>query len=154
MYAKYYLGDDRSSLAPAHPDDAALDIICDETAIVEPGTPTVIRTGLWLALPPGWVGLVCSRSGLASQGIFVVNAPGVIDAGYRGEVKVILGSLGPTFIAAKGDRIAQLIITKLPTMPLFRLTADEFSQGCGGTSRGTDGLGSTGLHIIEGGDAA
>lgn len=106
-----------------------------------------LRTGIGIELPSGYVGLVCSRSGLAArQGLFVVNAPGVIDADYRGEIQVIMGmqpddyalpDFDPTPIPA-GSRIAQLMVLSLPLM--LSLEVDQLSA----TERGDKGLGSTG----------
>ena len=97
-----------------------------------------------IAVSPGHVGLVCSRSGLAARGIFVVNAPGVIDAGYRGPIKVILGMLGRGgHFVSPGDRIAQLLILPLAAVQPMRLTAEEFADLPGDT-RGEAGFGSTG----------
>jgi len=105
-------------------------------------------TGLRIEVPPGYVGLVCSRSGLASnQKIFVVNAPGVIDEDYRGELKVILGMLPtdvawPSFDATvlqPGSRIAQLML-----MPVTQLQIEE-TANLSTTERGVNGLGSTGI---------
>lgn len=106
-----------------------------------------VSTGLRIEVPPGHVGLVCSRSGLASnQKIFVVNAPGVIDEDYRGELKVILGMLPtdvawPSFDATvlqPGSRIAQLML-----MPVVQLQIEE-TVNFSTTERGANGLGSTG----------
>ena len=106
-----------------------------------------LRTGIGIELPPGYVGLVCSRSGLAArQGLFVVNAPGVIDADYRGEIQVIMGmqpddyawpDFDPTPIPA-GARVAQLMVLALPH--ILSMEVDELST----TDRGDKGLGSTG----------
>ena len=123
-----------------HDDDAAWDLHATEHAVVLDGFRRVISTGVTLELEPDEVALVCSRSGLAAKhGIFVLNAPGVIDAGYKGEVQVILQNLGGhSFWVEEGDRIAQLLILKLPEVA--RLT--EVINA--GTARGTNGLGSTG----------
>jgi dUTP pyrophosphatase len=137
----------------AHATDAAFDLTAKETHAVRRGRTTVVSTGLYLALPEGWAALVCSRSGLATRGIFVVNAPGVIDSGYRGEVKVILGSLAdePVLIM-KGDRIAQLLFMQTSTPPIHRHeTHGAWEQKWGKTDRGVNGLGSTGLRVIQGG---
>lgn len=109
---------------------------------------TIVYTGIDIELPPGFVGLVCSRSGLAAnEGIFVLNAPGVIDEDYRGELKVILGlqpkdinwpKLEPIHIP-KGSRVAQLMVLPLPQLMVEEVT--ELST----TDRGEGGLGSTGL---------
>ena len=123
-----------------HDDDAAWDLHATESVVVSDGFRRVVKTGVKLELEPDEVALVCSRSGLAAKhGVFVLNAPGVIDAGYKGEVQVILQSLGGhSFWVEEGDRIAQLLILKLPEVA--RLT--EVINA--GTARGTNGLGSTG----------
>ena len=123
-----------------HDDDAAWDLHATEHAVVLDGFRRVISTGVTLELEPDEVALVCSRSGLAAKhGIFVLNAPGVIDAGYKGEVQVILQSLGGhSFWVEEGDRIAQLLILKLPEVAHLTEVINI------GTARGTNGLGSTG----------
>lgn len=136
--------------------DAGLDLYAAESAFLYTGRISVVQTGVAVEIPHGYVGLVHPRSGLAAKhGITVVNAPGTIDAGYRGEVKIIMtmlqanvwgdGGLGmDRFIVSRGDRVAQLVIQKveLPT-PVW---ADELSDSV----RGEGGLGSTGYGIIEG----
>lgn len=124
-----------------HDDDAAWDLHATELARMGPGERHIIGTGVKLELEPDEVALVCSRSGLAAKyGVFVLNAPGVIDAGYKGEVQVILHNSDRVnaFWVKEGDRIAQLLILKLPEVA--RLT-EVINIG---TARGTNGLGSTG----------
>jgi dUTP pyrophosphatase len=109
---------------------------------------TVVGTGVAIELPPGYVGMVCSRSGLAAKSrIFVLNAPGIIDEDYRGEIKVILGyipddhawpNMNPLHLP-KGSRIAQLLVLPVPQLAVEEVS--EFSI----TERGADGLGSTGV---------
>ena len=98
----------------AHADDAGLDLVAVETVrIARGGGRAVVGTGIAVEIPQGWTGLVCPRSGLAARhGIGVVNAPGVVDAGYRGEVRVVLLNTDPDadFDVAAGDRIAQLVL--------------------------------------------
>ena len=124
-----------------HDDDAAWDLHAAEYVVVSDGFRRVISTGVTLELEPDEVALVCSRSGLAAKhGIFVLNAPGVIDAGYKGEVQVILQNLGGhTFWVEEGDRIAQLLILKLPQL------AQVAERKVIAKIRGTKGLGSTGI---------
>ena len=99
-----------------------------------------IPVGIKLRIPHNYVGLVMSRSGLASKGIFVVNAPGVIDSDYRGEIKVILGSVTEEEVEVrKGDRIAQLMFQRLDRIPM------ELGIVFNDTARGTGGFGSTGV---------
>lgn len=123
-----------------HDDDAAWDLHATEHVVVSHGFRSVVNTGVTLELEADEVALVCSRSGLAAKhGVFVLNAPGVIDAGYKGEVKVILQNLGGhSFWVDEGDRIAQLLILKLPEVVKL---AEVINTN---TARGANGLGSTG----------
>ena len=125
----------------AHRTDAGLDLHAISDAVVYTGDgPTMIGTGIAVAIPEHLVGLVCSRSGLATRGVFVTNAPGVIDSGYRGEIKVILSSLSHRSWVRieKGERIAQLLFTPV-ALPTLRFV-DELDD----TDRGDDGFGSSG----------
>lgn len=103
--------------AYAHPGDAGLDLRAREDATVEPGGGrTLVPTGIAIAIPVGYAGFVLPRSGLAlKHGIGVVNAPGLIDSAYRGEIKVILLNTDPThpFDVRRGDRIAQLVLQRV-----------------------------------------
>ncbi len=124
----------------AHDGDAGLDLAAaDETAIAS-GQRVAVATGLAIAVPRGWVGLVHPRSGLAlKQGVTVANAPGTIDAGYRGELKVLLVNLGPrTVVLRAGERIAQLLLQQVGQARVVEV--DELDE----TSRGAAGFGSTG----------
>lgn len=126
----------------AHPEDAAFDLCADQELTLEPGGRAVVATGIALALPDGSCGLVLPRSGLAARhGITVLNAPGLIDAGYRGEVKVILLNTDreQSFRVQPGERIAQLLIAQAGGWQL-RALATELSA----SARGQGGLGSTG----------
>ncbi len=124
--------------------DAGLDLVANESAVVSFGSVTTVGTGIAIALPEGYAALVIPRSGLAARhGVTVVNAPGLIDSGYRGEIKVILALLdGATergFVIEPGDRIAQLVILPYPQIALREVDAlDE-------TERGTQGFGSSGI---------
>lgn len=123
-----------------HPGDAGMDLSSVEAVTVEPGEIVAVHTGLAFAIPSGYVGLVHPRSGLASRGLTVANAPGTIDAGYRGEVKVLLVNLGKEpFEVAQGDRIAQLVIQEVAFLPLTETASLD------DTSRGAGGFGSTGV---------
>lgn len=127
----------------AHPDDAGADLRCVEDVHLEPGQRVLVPTGIALALPEGTVGLVHPRSGLAArQGVSIVNTPGTIDAGYRGEIKVCLINLDPEtpVTLPAGSRIAQLLIQKVEFA-----TFDEVSQ-LDSTERGEGGHGSTGVQ--------
>ncbi len=125
----------------AHPGDAGLDLRSVEGLCLGPGLRADVGTGLAIALPPGFVGLIHPRSGLALRhGVTVANAPGTIDAGYRGEIRVILVNLGESEWACEvGDRIAQLLVTRVE---LPRITEVSALPGSG---RGESGFGSTGL---------
>lgn len=125
----------------AHADDAGLDLRSIENVSVPARGRATIRTGLAMALPDEHVGLIHPRSGLASKhGITVLNAPGTIDAGYRGEIKVILlNTEDEDFIVVAGDRIAQLVIQKVEHPRIIQI--EEFDDE---TSRGEGGFGSTG----------
>ena len=125
----------------AHPGDAGADLRATEDVALEPGERRLVGTGVALALPDGYVGLVTPRSGLAARaGLSIVNAPGVIDSGYRGEIKVCLVNLDPreTVRLSAGDRIAQLLVMPFATASFIEVdTLDE-------TVRGDGGYGSTG----------
>jgi dUTP pyrophosphatase len=127
--------------ARAHDDDAGFDLHAAEAATLGPGERASVGTGIAVAIPPGHGGLVLPRSGLAARhGIALVNAPGLIDSGYRGEVRVLLLNTDreQTFEIAPGDRIAQLLLVALAPSQLTEVEAlDE-------TARGVGGFGSTG----------
>lgn len=133
-------------LDKAHPDDAAHDLeACERNSIhLLPGSFGLVRTGVFVAVPRGHVGLVCSRSGLAAKhGVFVLNAPGVIDPGYRGEVGVVLANLGhQSYEVRPGDRIAQLLVLPLGNVKVLNNAALFDAMR---TSRADGGFGSTGV---------
>ena len=112
-----------------------------EDVVIRPGERLLVPTGLVLEIPPGWEGQVRPRSGLALRhGIGIVNAPGTIDSDYRGEVAVILINLGETpFSLERGDRIAQLVISRVETVEW------EEAEALEGSGRGAGGFGSTGV---------
>ena len=125
----------------AHPGDAGADLCAAVDLTLDPGERALVPTGIALALPEGYVALVHPRSGLAARhGISVVNAPGTIDAGYRGEVQVCLVNtdLHEPFAVRRGDRIAQLVIQRFETAVF--VAAEELP----GSTRGVGGYGSTG----------
>ncbi|MHB8532964.1 MAG: dUTP diphosphatase [Solirubrobacteraceae bacterium] len=126
----------------AHAGDAAFDLYADEALTLRPGARAAVRTGVALALAPGTCGLVLPRSGLAARhGVTVLNAPGLIDSGYRGELIAILLNTDPAepFAIAPGERVAQLLVLTLADVALV-LGDGELDT----TSRGSGGLGSTG----------
>jgi dUTP pyrophosphatase len=134
------LRDDAVFPERAYAGDAGLDLAACERLELEPGERGVVGTGLAVAIPEGYAGFVQPRSGLASQhGISVVNAPGLIDAGYRGEVRVVLlnTDLGETFVVEPGMRIAQLVILSIPQLELVE--AEELPE----SERGVRGFGSS-----------
>lgn len=126
----------------AHPDDAGVDLSAIEELTLQPGQRALVGTGIAIALPPATVGLVHPRSGLAwKQGLSIVNAPGTVDAGYRGELKVCLINLDPTepIHIQKGDRIAQLVVQRV------ELSEFQLTEELDATARGSAGHGSTGI---------
>ena len=125
----------------AHEDDAAFDLRSRVDITIPAGKFLLVPTGVFMELPIGYEAQVRPRSGLAlKHGITVLNTPGTIDAGYRGEVGVILINASPVdFTIARGDRIAQMVIQKLTDVKL--IPADELTD----TTRGTGGFGSTGV---------
>ena len=125
----------------AHPGDAGLDLYALEAATLEPGERASIGTGIAVEIPPGQAGLVLPRSGLAARhGIALVNAPGLIDPGYRGEVRVLLlnSDRRARFELAAGDRIAQLVLVRIETASPVEVPALDASE------RGIGGFGSSG----------
>ena len=127
--------------AQAHEGDAGYDLHSAEAATIGPGERASVGTGIAVAIPAGQAGLVIPRSGLAARhGISVVNAPGLIDSGYRGELRVLLLNTdsAETFDVAPGDRIAQLVLVAVETPELEEV--DELDE----TVRGAGGFGSTG----------
>ena len=122
--------------------DAGLDLCSAESVVIEPGERLVIGTGIAVAIPSGYVGFTTPRSGLAArQGLSMVNAPGVIDSGYRGEIKIILVNLDSreSIRIERGDRVAQLVVVPVSTVRIVE--TDELP----GSQRGEGGLGSTGV---------
>ena len=125
----------------AHDGDAGLDLAAAADVDLPAGGRAAVPTGLAVAIPPGWVGLVHPRSGLARrQGVTVANAPGTIDAGYRGELQVLLVNLGDEPVTLRrGDRVAQLLLQRVGHARIVEV--DELD----GTVRGEGGFGSTGV---------
>lgn len=129
--------------AYAHPGDAGADLLSAEALRLEPGERALVRTGVRIALPDGYVAFVVPRSGLATKhGITIVNSPGTVDAGYRGELKVTLLNTDARepYEIGIGDRIAQLIV-----MPVSRANFIPVEQ-LPDSARGDGGFGSTGYH--------
>ena len=127
--------------ARAHADDAGYDLHANEEATVGAGERASVGTGVALEIPDGWAGLVLPRSGLAAEhGITLVNTPGLIDPGYRGEVRVLMLNTDRSadFQVNRGDRIAQLVLVRFESPQLERAAALR------DTTRGGGGFGSTG----------
>jgi dUTP pyrophosphatase len=148
--AVYRLDPDAPLPEYAHAGDAGADLCAAVDVELPPGQRTLVPTGIAIALPPGHVGLVHPRSGLASRlGVTVLNAPGTVDSGYRGEIMVNLVNHDPVATAriARGDRIAQLVVQRVERAD-FHLV-EELSS----TQRGAGGHGSTGGHAAWGASA-
>ena len=127
--------------ARAHAGDAGYDLHAAETVVLDPGARASVGTGIALEIPDGHAGLVLPRSGLAHRhGIALVNAPGLIDSGYRGEVRVLLLNTdrASAFEVEAGDRIAQLVVVRVEAPELER------AQSLAASPRGQGGFGSTG----------
>ena len=128
--------------AYAYVGDAGLDLRAAEDAVLKPFERKLVSCGIAMAIPEGYAGFVLPRSGLAAKhGISIVNAPGLIDSNYRGEIKAILINLDPEepFEIAHGDRIAQLTIMATPPVSLEEV--DDLAE----TERGAGGFGSSGV---------
>jgi dUTP pyrophosphatase len=135
--------------AYAHPGDAGADLLSTEAVDLGPGQRATVGTGVSIALPDGYVGFVVPRSGLAARhGITIVNSPGTVDAGYRGEIRVTLLNTdsAEAYSVAIGDRIAQLIV-----MPITRARFIQV-ETLPGSHRGEAGFGSTGYSAAQSGD--
>lgn len=127
--------------AYAHPGDAGIDLVSAIDARVEPGERALLPTGVAIALPAGYAAFVHPRSGLAiKHGLTVANAPGTVDAGYRGEIKVALVNLDQrqAVEVRRGDRIAQLVVQRVEQVRFHEVTTLP------GSARGDGGFGSTG----------
>ena len=124
----------------AHIDDAGMDLYALNKGGLAAGNTAVVGTGIAVAIPEGYVGLIHPRSGLAAKhGITVLNAPGTIDAGYRGEIKVILlNGTDKDFVVRRGDRIAQLVVQEFVHGDIVEVSSLD------DTERSTNGFGSTG----------
>lgn len=134
--------------------DAGADLCATADVSLEPGGRALVGTGVAIALPEGYAGFVHPRSGLAARaGVSIVNAPGTIDAGYRGEIQVCLINHDPEHAVQvrRGDRIAQLVVQEV-AHAVFREVPDVAAAAQ--SQRGTGGYGSTGGHAVLAGDAA
>jgi len=127
--------------AYARPDDAGLDLYAAAPVTLAPGARALVPTGIALAIPPGFAGFVLPRSGLALRhGVTLLNTPGLVDAGYRGEVKVLLVNHGDAPVSlSRGDRVAQLVVQRVERVALAPVA--ELPE----SARGAGGFGSTGV---------
>ena len=127
--------------AYARPDDAGLDLCAAEPVTLAPGARALVPTGIALAIPPGFAGFVLPRSGLALRhGVTVLNTPGLVDAGYRGEIKVLLVNHGDAPVSlSRGERVAQLVVQRVERVALAPVA--ELPE----SARGAGGFGSTGV---------
>ena len=129
----------------AHPGDAGADLVTTVDVHLEPGERVLVPTGVAIALPEGYVALVHPRSGLAARfGVSIVNAPGTVDAGYRGEIKVLLVNLDPRepVHLGRGDRVAQLVVQRVEQARFVEV------ERLPGSVRGDGGYGSTGGFAV------
>lgn len=134
--------------ARAHDGDAGIDLYSAVDVDLAPGRRALVPTGIAVAIPHGMVGLIHPRSGLATRvGLSIVNTPGTVDAGYRGELKVTLINLDPDdpIAVRRGDRIAQLLVQRVELPELVEVTSFD-EAGLADTSRGEGGHGSSGGH--------
>ncbi|MCT9090752.1 dUTP diphosphatase [Streptomyces sp. ASQP_92] len=137
--------------AYGHPGDAGADLVTTEAAELAPGERAVLATGVSIALPDGYAAFVHPRSGLAARcGVALVNAPGTVDAGYRGEIKVIVVNLDPreSVRFERFDRIAQLVVQQVEKVRFHEVAELP------GSARAEGGFGSTGGHVAVDGSAA
>ncbi|MET8850458.1 dUTP diphosphatase [Amycolatopsis sp. NPDC004625] len=136
--------------AYARPGDAGADLVTTSDIVLAPGERGVVGTGVAIALPPGYAGFVHPRSGLAARvGLSVVNTPGTIDAGYRGEIKICLINHDPVHPVklTRGDRVAQLVVQRVEHAEFVEVAELDT------TERGDGGYGSTGGHATLGAPA-
>jgi len=125
----------------AHTGDAGLDLVAAVAVTLKPGERALVPTGVAVAIPPGYAGLVLPRSGRAlKEGLGIANSPGLIDSGYRGELKVVLVNLdfGEPIYINRGDKIAQLVVQRIESVEL------EVRDVLPPTERGAGGFGSSG----------
>ncbi|BBZ34156.1 dUTP diphosphatase [Mycolicibacterium confluentis] len=132
----------------AHAGDAGVDLFSAQDVHLAPGQRALVPTGIAVAVPMGMVGLIHPRSGLAARvGLSIVNSPGTIDAGYRGEIKVSLINLDVSepIVIQRGDRIAQLVLQRVELPEIIEVTSFD-EAGLADTTRGAGGHGSSGGH--------
>lgn len=132
----------------AHSGDAGVDLYSAQDVELAPGQRALVPTGIAVAIPHGMVGLIHPRSGLAARvGLSIVNSPGTVDAGYRGEIKISLINLDPVtpIVVQRGDRIAQLLVQRVELPELVEVTSFD-EAGLADTTRGEGGHGSSGGH--------
>jgi dUTP diphosphatase len=124
-----------------HPGDAGMDLFAAEDVTLDAGEVKPVPTGIKMAIPEGYVGLIWDKSGISLQGIH--RLAGVVDAGYRGEVKVVMVNLGKeTRLFKKGQKVAQMLIQPVQAVSIIDVGADDLDE----TARGSGGFGSTGHY--------
>jgi dUTP pyrophosphatase len=138
-----------TALSKGHPDDAGWDLHAGENLTVHVGESILLKTGIYLAMPKGTYGMVCSRSGLASRGLVVGNAPGIIDCGYRGEILINMhyrgdGEGDDAMHIRVGTRVAQIVFQNLPPSEVSQVQFLHLLDQFWHSSRGQGGHGSTG----------
>jgi dUTP pyrophosphatase len=141
--------------ARAHPDDAGVDLASAQDVVLPPGHRALVGTGIAVALPPGYAAFVHPRSGLAArEGLGLLNAPGTVDAGYRGEIRVCLVNHDPErpVTVRRGDRVAQLVVQRVE-LPVFRVLEGTDPAVLPVSARGDGGFGSTGVGAGPGTEA-
>ena len=148
------LYDDLPGPSYAHPGDAGADLVAAQDVQLAPGERAVVPTGVAIALPEGYAAFVHPRSGLAAKhGLALVNAPGTIDAGYRGEIKVIVVNLDrtETLRLRRGDRVAQLVVQRVENATFVEVGELPESVRAEGGFGSTGGYGHDGARTAEGG---
>ena len=145
---KFFLSEEAHEPIRAHKNDAGIDLKAINNVTIPPGKSELISTGVKTNLPENTVGLICSRSSLAvNHNIFVLNAPGIIDEGYEGEIKIILYNLSQNpYQITKGEKVAQLVIVPTYYYQVITQNQTENIHKFSTTGRNENGFGSTGTH--------
>jgi len=129
----------------ANEDDAGWDLYSTEEVTWSSACgPKTVPTGLKMIIPPGWEAQIRPRSGLSLKGWLVCNSPGTIDAGYRGEIMIIMKPVGGVGYLLKGSKVAQIVFKRVPSVSVKEISVEEFDKNSN-TTRGTGGFGSTGM---------
>lgn len=147
-----YIAEDDCEPSRAHNSDAGLDLVCSEYTILEKNVRQLVPTGVRVAIPTGFMGLLVPRSGLSKRGIIMTNSAGIIDSDYRGEIKASLMYIDSSYETLvdkwcpiqKGERIVQLIIVPI-VFPVLKKWEGTWNEWESSTTRGAGGFGSTGI---------